>query len=438
MTVGARRVGVAMLGNAVSPLASFASAPLLTRVLGLEGRGDVASATSLLFLATAVATFGLPQAVTWHTARNVRDVGASLTRALLGLAVVGVIVSGLLIAFAPTVSVGGASVVTAMRLAALALTPTLIATGLQAAAAGLHAWRLVTIDRSVTATGRLVALLILAGVGALDVVSATVVLALSPALGALAYIGLPSAVRQRSRLPAQHLARDTISDRKTAPVRSVHLLRFGLAAWAGSLSGVLLARLDQALIAPLAGAEALGLYVVAVSVSDLPLVFTNAVRDVAFTSSSQGGDLERLASTARMTTLLSGILGTVVAVTAPWWLTLVFGSEFAGATPVIAVLIVAMVLGNPGSLAGVGLSAAGHPGLRSVSLGIAAAVNVVGLIVLVPTLGALGAALATVAGNIVAGNTNILFLTRMTGVPKRAFYGTGIPELKGVIVAGRT
>ena len=49
---------------------------------------------------------------------------------------------------------------------------------------------------------------------------------------------------------------------------------------------------------------------------------------------------------------------------------------------VTLILIMAIVLGNPGSVAGAGLSARGRPGLRSLSLGIAAAANVVAIVVL--------------------------------------------------------
>lgn len=428
MTSGVRRVGIAMAGNAVSPLASFASAPLLTRVLGVGDRGDVASATSLLFLATAVATFGLPQAVTWYAARDTRAMLPSLRRVLLGLTFIGLGATVFLIVVAPVVATS-AQVVHGMQFAALAVIPTLVVAALQAAAAGLHAWHLVTAERAITATVRLIALIGAASIGHLDVISATIILAASPLAGAIAYCRLARtadtvrAVTNSPQLPVptQFLV--------PVAVRSRQLVRYGLAAWVGSLSGVLLARLDQAVIAPLAGAEALGLYVVAVSVSELPLIFTNAIRDVSFTSSSQNGDFQKLATTARATNVVSLAIGTTVAGSALWWLPALFGESFAPALPATIVLVGAVVVGNPGSLAGVGLAASGRPGLRSVSLAIAAAVNLACLILLAPALGALGAALATLAGNLVASNINIVLLARISGIRGTSFYGFGGREV---------
>jgi O-antigen/teichoic acid export membrane protein len=90
---------------------------------------------------------------------------------------------------------------------------------------------------------------------------------------------------------------------------------------------------------------------------------------------------------------------------------------------VAAVLLTAVVLGTPGSIGGSGLSARGRPGLRSMSLLVACLVNVGMLIVLAPLLGAMGAALATLAGNLISSNLNLLFLYRKFGINPLAFYG---------------
>jgi hypothetical protein len=49
--------------------------------------------------------------------------------------------------------------------------------------------------------------------------------------------------------------------------------------------------------------------------------------------------------------------------------------------------------------------------------------NVVLLAVLAAPLGALGAAIATFVGNLLASNLNLLFLSRVFAVPARQFYG---------------
>jgi O-antigen/teichoic acid export membrane protein len=193
--------------------------------------------------------------------------------------------------------------------------------------------------------------------------------------------------------------------------------------WVGSLSGVLLSRLDQVLLTPLAGTYQLGLYVVAVNVSELPLIINQAVRDVTFVTDAADSVDERLSSSARISTALCMLAGLFLGITMLWWLPFLFGKDFRGSIPVATVLLAAVVLGTPGAIAGSGLSARGRPGLRSVSLTIACVVNIALLALLAPVLGAMGAALATLAGNLISSNLNLVFLYRRYGISPLNFYG---------------
>lgn len=426
-----RRVTITILGNAVAPLAALASAPLLARVLGVDGRGDVASATSLLFLATAVVTFGMPTAVTWMVASGAGRVRSTALRGALVSIAAGLVASAAMILASPALATNP-EVREAMVLAAVALTPTLVVGITQAVAAGAHAWRLLALDRTISALGRLAALVGLTVSGSLDVRTATMVLAFSPLLGLIAYVRLRRAVRDaRASSPADG---DTVSD--GAGFRM--LVRYGLQTWVGGLSGVVLSRLDQVLIAPLDDATALGLYVAAVSVSELPLVVTNAIRDVMFTTASGDRDLAALAVTSRRATIVAVAASLPVAATVGLWMPTVFGAEFAAAVPATIVLIAAVVLGNPGSLAGVGLGAIGRPGLRSISLLVAAVVNVIALVALVPVFGATGAAFATLLGNTVASHCNIVWLTRVAGTSHADFYVIGRRDVAEVVRIARS
>jgi O-antigen/teichoic acid export membrane protein len=201
------------------------------------------------------------------------------------------------------------------------------------------------------------------------------------------------------------------------------LLSYGSRMWVGSLSGVLLTRLDQVLLTPLAGTYQLGLYVVAVSISELPLIIHHAVRDVSFVNEAAKSEDERLSSSARISTALSALAALALGVSMLWWLPFLFGEGFRESIPIAAVLLVAVVLLTPGSIAGAGLSARGRPGLRSIALTISCVINIVMLIILAPLLGAMGAALTTLAGNIITSNLNLLFLSRVFGIGMLQFYG---------------
>jgi O-antigen/teichoic acid export membrane protein len=98
-------------------------------------------------------------------------------------------------------------------------------------------------------------------------------------------------------------------------------------------------------------------------------------------------------------------------------------------------LLTAVAVGIPGSVAGAGLSSRGYPHLRSISLVIACAVNFVLVVVLVPSLGASGAALSTLAGNVVASNFNIWQMRRKFGVPVLSFYLVRAADLRLLLQA---
>src|SRR3954454_16664289 len=62
-----------LAGNACVPLAGFLSAPVLAQGLGTVGRGEVAACIGVLLLVTTVSSLGMPEAVTYFTARNSVD-----------------------------------------------------------------------------------------------------------------------------------------------------------------------------------------------------------------------------------------------------------------------------------------------------------------------------------------------------------------------------
>lgn len=436
-----RNVVVAVVGNAFAPLAALATAPIMAHGLGVDGRGDVAAATAPLILATTVATFGLPAAVTYFVARHPGLIRGLAARGVVLTLLAGALASAAVALLSGVLSSGDPGLGRLISLAGLAIAPTLIVSVLQSVAAGTHRWHLVTTERLVTASVRLVAFLFLLVTNLLTVESSVLVLALSPVVGGSAYVRL--------------LARPSILEADDGlVVGSGELLHYGTRVWVGSITGVLLSRLDQTLLLPLGGSYDLGLYVVAVTVGELPLVIVNAVRDVMFSADASddasvdagapgskavpvrvgavGARDDRLGVASRLSTVVALGVSLLVGGTLAWWLPVVFGAEFSAAIPVCLVLLAAVVVGNPGSLAGVALSARGRPGLRSLSLLTACVVNIAALIALVPLWGALGAAVATLLGNLVAGTACVVLLRRASAVPARTFYGLRRGDLEVV------
>ncbi|TJY72368.1 lipopolysaccharide biosynthesis protein [Arthrobacter sp. CAU 1506] len=400
-----RYVALTTFGNLVPPLAGLVIAPLLAQSLGVTGRGELAAANAVLLVATIAAAFGLPEALTYFVARGRDYVGGLLARSGALLLLAGIVGTAVLMAAAPLLSGGDDRVVGLIRLAILALTPALLVGGLRGAAAGCQAWGLISADRILAALVRLAAVALLALSGSLTPESAVAAIAVSYFIGAAVYIRLPALVRQ---LPGC---------RPDGPVSDSGLFRYGMVLWPGALTGILLMRADQLLLAPLAGVAELGIYAVAATIAEVSLVFNAAVKDVIFSAESADQDEHRLGAAARISTLITVLVAAGLIALSAWAVPQFFGTDFLPAVPVLCVLLAGTVLGNPGSVAGAGLGARGRPGLRSWSLGAALLANVLLLMLLAGPWGAMGAAIAALAGNVLAGGLNVLWLWRCFAIP---------------------
>lgn len=404
------------IGNLIPPISSLLIAPVLAQNLGVVGRGELAAATAPYLLAVAIATLGLPEAVTQAIARF-PDLSRRLLRSTAWIIVLsGLVATAGVYLAAPVLSSGDSQLASLISLAAAATAPALMVSLLRGAASGVNAWKLVAGERALSGGIRLVSILGLAVSGNLTPYSAALSLAIAPVLAGGAYCGLPRLVR---------VAEAEVGSPRTRRrrVRMRDLLSYGSRVWFGSVSGILLMRIDQAIMAPLSSPYQLGLYAIAVNVSEVPLIVNTAVREVMFTSDAADNDDEKLVAAARISNFACSVIGLFLMVSLGLWVPVVFGVEFMAAIPAMIILIAAVVLGTPGSIAGASLSARGAPELRSWSLTIACVINIALLWVLAPTLGALGAALATLAGNLVASHGNIVFFERRHGVPWHSFYG---------------
>jgi O-antigen/teichoic acid export membrane protein len=410
-----RRVALVSAGNALPAIVGLVTAPVLAQALGVDGRGELAAATTPLLLLLNAATLGLPDALTYFLSQNRSDSARILKRALCYLALAGIIGTLAIAAFSLVLQPGNPDLRMLMIIAAFALAPSLVVAGLRGAASGQQRWGLVTVERSIGAVARLVALVTLAGFSSLDVLTATIAIAVSPLLGVLAYIPLSRTISSSSP--------------QVSPSERPLLLSYGMRVWIGSFAGIILARIDQLLMIPLSSLEQLGLYAVAVTVSEAALVFNATVREVLFAAESRTkATWQKTASAARISTFVTLLIALVIGLASIWAVPVLFGKEFSPAVPVVQMLLLAVVVGNPGSVAGASLSARGHPELRSYSLLIACVINVVAVLLLVPALGAMGAAISTLTGNVVSSTLNIYWLRVRAGARMRSFYGFRIED----------
>ena len=118
--------------------------------------------------------------------------------------------------------------------------------------------------------------------------------------------------------------------------QSVH---FGLAA----VSVPLYAHIDKVILLWLLGAENLGIYVVALTVSDVINSVTNATGMITFTVAAQarhGERFDKVAKAFRMSLLLWIVLGGILAIVIPWVLPMVYGNDFRSAIGIAQLLMI--------------------------------------------------------------------------------------------------
>lgn len=401
-----RGVLVAVLGSFASPAVGFLTAPVLARALGVDGRGTVAAANAPLMLAVSAMTLGLPEAVTYYVARN-RHRGRELARrgALWSL-VIGAGASVVIAIAAEPLSGGNDQLARLTLFVGLCAGPLLALGIVRGAAAGLGRWRVVGAEGLLTSLARLLILIGLAVGGELTTTSAALTVAASGLLGFAVYARLFGGVPRHEP--------EVVSPRPS-------LFGFGLGMWLGAGSGVLLTYLDQALMTTLSSERQLGLYAVAVSVVQAITVVNDVIKKVTFSLEAGSPNEARLALAARMSTMATAVVCLAAAVTAPVMIPLIFGREYSPSVVLIEILLLSLLIFTPGSIAGAGLMARGRPILRSISFAVAAVLNLAFVLILVPPFGAVGAALAMLLSQPVAGFMAIGFLRFQFGVPLKGF-----------------
>jgi O-antigen/teichoic acid export membrane protein len=410
------------VANIALPAAAFITAPLLARALGVDGRGEMAAATSIVTVMTAVATFGIPEAITNTVARTPVLRRSALWQGFLLLIYGGVFSTLVAVALAFVLANGDRDLASLMVICALSIAPTVAIGALRGVASGMQKWSEVNNEKYLQAGIKAVLLGGLASLGLLSVQIAAVIFVYAPVVAAIAFLPLWKNLRRNANPRGNSKKRDLAS--------------YGGRFWLGSVSGIVLSRIDQVLMIPLAGPAQLGLYAAAVNVGDVTLLVNNAVRDLAFSTQSAKADKDRLAAAARRSFLVSLVLSACLAMPLPWLFPIIFGDDFSGGTDAALILLAGATLGVPGSVAGAGLGAFGRPELRSLSLAISAAVNVLLVVALVPVLGATGAAIATLIGNVLAANLNLVFMRWQFGIRPTAFYAVRRDDFAAIAAVG--
>jgi O-antigen/teichoic acid export membrane protein len=417
----ARFVTMNLLGQGGSILIGVVTSIVLARLLGPAGRGLLGLMLSVNVLVVVVASIGLPTAVTYFSSLRDADPGAILGNCLVHAALLGLILIPLswllhgLIADALAHGAGGETWVLVAALVPLTLLDWTTNSQLQGALRFARLNVVIVLSRLLYAIG------VVAFVGILSLGVTGGVLA--TALGSIAMILLSLPPILRAGAPRFDLG------------LAKRLFHYGARAQAGSILQFANGRLDVIILAIYRPLSQVGYYVVAQTIAELVVTLADQFRWTGMVLVTKLTGAEQQASTTasavRNYTLAGAGAAIGTAVIGSAVILLGYGAQFHPAIAPMLILLPGVWMLGLGIVIQGDLSGRGRPGLASILAGVSTAITTGLDFVLIPPLGAIGAALASAFGYSALGVVAIVALHRVSGIPVRALVVPTRADLRG-------
>jgi O-antigen/teichoic acid export membrane protein len=410
----------------------FASVLLLARALPPAGRGTVAFVTVAALLTSRVAVLGSGDAGKVLAARRPEERARVLANLVALTAATGLAGAGIAVALLIQLPGAHPAGVGPPELALLAMGVVAVASGFAASSFLVGCSRFREYTRVVAAAPWLyAALLALLCSGGLTVRRA--LFAWVIAQGAPTALLWLACFREAGFAPPQaRLLREAVG--------------FGLRAWVGGLAYLLNARIDQIVLGLLAGEATLGVYAASVNASEVLFYVPSAVGAALLPALALSAP-DALAATAlrvfRAVALLT--LGGVVpaALLGPLVIPLVFGAAYRASVVPFALLLPGALGFAANAVFSSALLASGAPGRSSLGPLVALSTGIALDLLLIPPLGASGAAIAAsvalLCGGTAAACAFGVFrgLTPAALVPRRADLAALSGQLRSRLSARR-
>jgi O-antigen/teichoic acid export membrane protein len=365
--------------NAAVLALGVVTGPLQARALGPSGRGELAAITVVGMMLPIIASLGLEIFVTREIARDTPP-GEVIGSIGLATVVVGILVAPMGIPISTWLAHGRSTIHLFILLQFLTLPLVLLINVMYYAMLGRGRWSAIMVMRIISALGPAATIVVL-----------FVTHLMTVQFVAIATIGFSFA----SAIPILFGLRG-ITGVRFRPSLLRAALPFGLKAWIGTLAVLTNGRLDQLLMISLVSSRQLGLYAVAVTVSSIS-------NQVAYSLSSPllsrvaAGEHELVRRSLRIALALVAIANAAVAAAIPVLLPLLFGTAFRDAVLMAAILLVAALPLCATAVLSSAMTADGHPGVPAIGEALTLLITIPGLLLLLPPLGGVGAALVSLA-----------------------------------------
>lgn len=210
----------------------------------------------------------------------------------------------------------------------------------------------------------------------------------------------------------------------------------------GSGLGVALyMRIDQAMLGTLSGPRETGIYSIAVTLSEVMFFLPVVLFTVLMPGMTHLFETDRDAYNAQLQAIFSGAIAisyvtiAIAVVAGPFLIPLVYGLEYSDVIPIFLLLILGLPFVSLGVVQSIWTAHARQQGLALLRIGVASLINIVLNLLLLPTYGALGAAVTTLIAYAVAGMLANAFLPPCWPVLRMQFASL---RLRGVTNSLRT
>jgi O-antigen/teichoic acid export membrane protein len=399
--------------NSLLVLLAFITSPILARVLGPVGRGEVAAIFSVVTIAPWIADLGVTAYLTVERAKGNISPGTllgSVTPVALGTALIGVALS---IPIAHLIGHGRREVVLFVEIG-LDLLPLSVLVGiLSGLAIGEQRWNLLLLMKVVTAS-----------LPAVGIVGLYLTHSLTVATTAITYL-----VAGIAALFALAPALVGTSPWRFQMQVARHGTAFGIRSWLSTVSSTANLQLDQLLMAALVSSRQLGLYALAVTLAGASSSLVGAVV-TALVPRVAAGEPLLAARSCRVATFLVACFAVAIAAVSPIAIPLVFGSAFAGTLPMLLILAPATVLLVASQVLSTAVIAAGEPGPAARGQFVGLAITVPGLLVVLPLAGGIGAAWVSLVAYGATLGVVLRSAIRIFRLPARSFLIVNREDLK--------
>jgi O-antigen/teichoic acid export membrane protein len=400
--------GITFLSTGLILTVNLVSGVLVARVLGTDGRGELAAIQGLAMTLAFAFTMGARHSISYHHARNPEH-GARLLSSWIVLAflfgVVAVVVGELIVSV-----LFAAQTDAAVHLARVYMPMTLflifgeVGMGV---VLGDEDFLFYNVIRFAQPAAIALAYILLWALGLLTLEAALIAAAAVTVAGSVMTVGR-AARRHGFGRPDVSLARST--------------LWYGVRAHGTDLAGNLNARLDLVIIPAFVAAPGVGLYSIATNVAELVTRFFGALATILLPAVTRAGakGVRTVVRSLHWALGISAAIAILLGALADLLIPLVYGSDFTGSALPLRILLPGAVLLAANSVVWSGLLAINRPFTAAAAEFVGLVVTVVGLLIFLPGNGIVAAAVVSSVSYSVTFFVSLCFYRTNAGLSWRS------------------